>query len=86
MAAKTSPSQSTTSNSPWSALDKLFDKLARMDREEDAMRLLNSLPDSEVERLARAQGLKFATPQEARGKLIETLATQHPIERIAGGG
>lgn len=65
---------------------EFFDKLARMDNEDDAIRALTGLPDPEVERLARVQGLKFTTPQEARAKLAETLSTQRQIERIAGGG
>jgi hypothetical protein len=63
-----------------------IERLVRLGSEDEAMLEIQHLSAADADRLAREQGLRASSPEVARQKLAETVATLREIERIAGAG
>ncbi len=76
----------TGSRPPTLATKGFIERLVKLASEQEALAEIRHLSDADAERIAREQGLRAPSPDIARQKLAETIATLRDIERIAGAG
>jgi len=63
-----------------------LDRMVKIKNEEEVLDEVQRLSDADAERIAREQGLRATSPEIARAKIADTIATLRDIERIAGAG